>query len=73
MKTICSLRFKEAIAAIQGTETVMYRHGVWNEYSLCKTEDAIKGIQRSGYGADVKYDEDKKMFYVSVPAACDMW
>lgn len=47
MKTICSLRFKEAIAAIQGTKTVMYKHGVWNEYSLCKTEDAIKEIQRS--------------------------
>lgn len=34
MKTICSLRFKEAIAAIQGTKTVMYKHGVWNEFMM---------------------------------------
>ena len=32
MKTICSLQFDEAIEAIKGTEKVMYRHGVWNDY-----------------------------------------
>lgn len=73
MRAICSLKFKEAIEAIKDTKTVMYKHGVWNEFEERKTEDAINSIQKSGYGADVWYNEEKKMFFVSVPADCDMW
>ncbi len=73
MKTICSLQFDEAIEAIKGTEKVMYKHGVWNDYQERKTEDVVKSIRNSGYGADVRYDETKDVFYVSIPADCDMW
>ncbi len=73
MKMVCSLKYEEAIEAIKGTKTVMYKHGVWNEYTECNTEEAIKHIRNSGYGADVRYDDEKKMFFVSVPADCDMW
>ena len=32
MKNICTLQVENAIEAIQHTKTVMYKHGVWNEY-----------------------------------------
>ena len=71
MKMVCSLKYEEAVEAIKGTKTVMYKHGVWNKYTECSTEEAIKHIRNSGYGADVRYDDEKKMFFVSVPADCD--
>ena len=51
----------------------MNKHGVWNDYQERKTEDVVKSIRNSGYGADVRYDETKDVFYVSIPADCDMW
>ena len=38
-----------------------------------KTEDVIKSIQDSGYGADVRYDENSDRYFVSVPCDADMW
>ena len=73
LSNICSLQREKAIEAIQGTKTVMYKHGVWNEYYERKTEDVIESIKKSGYGADVRRDDTTGQFYVSVPADCDMW
>ena len=73
MKIICELRFSEAIEAIKGTDTVMYKHGVWNPYEKRKTEKVIKSIENSGYGADVKYNEETNQYYVSIPCDSDMW
>lgn len=73
MKEICSLAFEPAVDAIQHTKTVMYKHGVWNEYAERPTEDVIKSIQISGYGADVRYDEATDRYFVSIPCDADMW
>lgn len=73
MKNVCTLQFQRAVDAIKHTKTVMYKHGVWNKYNERKTEDVIKSIQNSGYGADVRYDETNDLFYVSVPCDADMW
>lgn len=73
MKRICELQFGKAIEAISGKDFVMYKHGCWNEYKLCKTEDVIKRITKSGYGADVKWDEEADMYYVCTPSQSDMW
>mgnify|MGYP001850902232 FL=1 len=73
MKNICTLQFQKAVDAIKHTKTVMYKHGVWNEYYMRKTEDVIKSIQDSGYGADVRYDENSDRYFVSVPCDADMW
>lgn len=56
-KRIIVLGREKAVDAIKDTDTVMYRHGVWNEYYKTKTENAIKSIENSGYGADVYRDE----------------
>lgn len=72
-KEICSLSFEKAVKAIADTKEVYCKHGVWNKYELTDTESAIKSIRNSGYGADVKYNEDNKMYYVSIPANCDMY
>lgn len=73
VKEICTLQREKAIEAIKKTKTVMYKHGVWNPYYERDTEGVIKSIENSGYGADVRYNEEKKMFFVSIPADCDMW
>ena len=73
MKEICSLAFEPAVDAIRHTKTVMYKHGVWNEYAERPTEDVIKSIQNSGYGADVRYDEATDRYFVSLPCDDDMW
>lgn len=70
---IVDLGFKKAVEAIDGTEYVYYKHGVWNPYELRKTDDVKKSIMESGYGADIYKDEDTGMFYVSIPSAGDMW
>lgn len=71
MNKICELQIANAIKAIEGADTVMYRHGVWNKYELVSVERAIKGIQNSGYGADVY--ENCGVYYVSIPCDSDMW
>ena len=63
---------EKAVDAIKDADTVMYRHGVWNEYCKTTTENAIKSIENSGYGADVYRDADG-VLYVSVPCERDMW
>lgn len=73
MKTICRLRRSEAIEAIKNTETVMYKHGVWNPYYERKTAVVIKSIENSGYGAEVRFDEETGKYYVSIPCDSDMW
>lgn len=73
MKEICSLAYEPAINAIKNTETVMYKHGVWNKFCERKTSEVIESIKRSGYGADVRYDEDKGLYFVSIPCDSDMW
>lgn len=72
MKEICRLGYKKAIEAISGTEKAYYKHGVWNQYNLRNTEDVIKSIEQSGYGADVELDENG-IYYVSIPCDADMW
>ena len=72
MEKIVDLGFDEAVKAISGTETVMYRHGVWNSYKEMSTEEAIEHIKKSGYGADIRKDEDG-IYYVSIPCDADMW
>jgi len=62
-----------AIEKIKNENSVYLRHGVWNKYQLCKVTDAIESIKNSGYGADIYYDEDNKMYYVSIPCDSDMW
>lgn len=73
MKNVCTLQVEKAIEAIQHIETVMYKHGVWNPYYERDTKSVIESIKKSGYGADVRLDEATGVFYVSVPADCDMW
>ncbi len=73
LSRVCSLQFEKAIEAIKDTKTVMYTHGVWNPYYERKTEDVIKSIQRSGYGADVDRDDATGQLYVSIPSEGDMW
>ena len=72
MKRIVTLGYQEAVDAIKGVSTVMYRHGVWNKYKPIPTEKASKAIMASGYGADV-YMDDKGCFYISIPCDSDMW
>lgn len=72
MKRIVMLGYSEAVDAIKGTTTVMYKHGVWNKYEPISTEKASKYIMSSGYGADVYKDENGR-FYVSIPCDSDMW
>ena len=72
MKRIVTLGYQEAVDAIKGVSTVMYRHGVWNKYEPLSTEKASKAIMASGYGADVCKDEGGQ-FYVSIPCDRDMW
>ena len=71
MKTLCTLRFKEAVDLIKNHQQVYYRHGVWNQYQRRDTTAVITSIMGSGYGADV-FEKDGEL-YVSVPAAADMW
>lgn len=71
MNKLCELRFKEAVALIQNSTQVYYRHGVWNPYRRRDTTAVISSIMESGYGADV-YEKDGEL-YVSVPASADMW
>lgn len=68
---ITTLEFEASIKAIEGTDHVMYRHGVWNSYYEVPTAAAIESIRRSGYGADVS--EDNGIYYVSIPCDSDMW
>lgn len=71
MKTLCNLKFKEAIELIQDRPQVYYKHGVWNKYERRNTQAVISSIKSCGYGADV--DEKDGELYVSIPADCDMW
>ena len=73
MQTICSLAFEPAIDAIKDAESVMYKHGVWNKFYERKTSEVIESIKKSGYGADVSYNEAKRIYYVSIPCDADMW
>lgn len=71
MNTLCTLKFKEAVALIQNHPEVYYKHGVWNQYKQRDTASVISSIMASGYGADVS-EKDGEL-YVSIPADCDMW
>lgn len=72
MRIVCKLSFDGAIKAIDGQETVMYKHGVWNAYEKVSAEQAKEAIRKSGYGADVRVDENG-VYYVSCPCDSDMW
>ena len=72
-KDLCVLQREGAIEAIKGTDTVHYKHGVWNPYKIVSTEYAIKAIDESGYGADVSIEEETGELYVAVPCDSDMW
>lgn len=61
-----------AVDAIKDSETVMYKHGIWNKYEPLPVEKAIKAIMNSGYGADV-YKDEQGRFYVSIPCNSDMF
>ena len=54
-------------------ETVMYKSGVWNKYSLCKTEDIIESIINAPYGVDLDIDEETGIYYICRPCDSDMW
>lgn len=70
---IVTLGFSKAIEAIKDRDEVFYKHGVWNKYSRVSAKSAIEGIEKSGYGADIYYDDEKDEYYVSVPCDSDMW
>lgn len=69
---VADLSFKQAVEAIKDSREVMYKHGVWNSYALEKTEDVIKHINNSAWGADV-YRNEEGTLYVCTPANADMW
>lgn len=71
MKTLCTLRVKEAIELIKNRTQVYYQRGVWNPYQRRETSAVISSIMNSGYGADV-YEKNGEL-YVSVPVDSDMW
>ena len=71
-KRIVTLGIETAIKAIEGTDEVMLRHGVWNEYHKLETNRAIACIKASGYGADI-FEDESGMLYVSIPNDSDMW
>ncbi len=73
LELIVTLGISKAIDKIKDREEVFIKHGVWNEYKKVKTKDAIEGIKKSGYGADIYYDDEKDEYYVSVPCDSDMW
>ena len=72
-KEICTLSFDKAIETIQNSSQVYYRHGIWNPYEKVSTSQAIEGIKKSSYGADVKYEIIEGKYYVSVPCDSDMF
>ncbi len=49
MRNVCTLQVEKAIEAIQHTETVMYKHDVWNPYYERGTKGVIESIKKSGY------------------------
>lgn len=73
LKSIHQLKIQEVIDAISDSDTVFYCHGVWNPYKLTDTKAVIESIKKSGYGADLHLDEKAGVYYVCVPADCDMW
>lgn len=73
MKSMCSLAYGDAIKAIDGTNQVYFKRGVWNSYKLIDTASAIVGIKQSSYGADVHFNEEDGMYYVCCPVSSDMW
>jgi len=73
VKLIHQLKIQEVIDEISDSDTVFYRHGVWNTYKLTDTKAVIESVKKSGYGADLRLDEKTGIYYVSVPADCDMW
>lgn len=73
MKRICKLSFQQSIDTIKDTIYVYFKSGVWNEYRLVSTNEAIRRINNSGYGADVDYNEKDGMYYVCCPCNSDMW
>lgn len=73
MIELCKLKRQEVIDYISDSSEVFYHHGVWNPYKLTDTKTVIAAVGRSGYGADLSLDEESGIYYVSVPADCDMW
>lgn len=72
-KRIVTLGFKKSVEAIKDVVTVNYRCGVWNDYTKAPVNKVIGYIERSGYGADVFYDDKNGEYYVSIPSDGDMW
>jgi len=72
MERICSLQYQDAIAAIAQATTVQFRRGVWNPYRTVSVQEAVDGIRKSGYSADVYRGADGTL-YVSLPVSSDMW
>lgn len=72
-ETLCKLSKDKACQLIENTDTVMYKSGVWNKYSECKTSDVMNWIRSSGWGADVRIDKETGVYYVCTPTASDMW
>lgn len=72
-KRVITLGVDSAIDTIHLEDSVYLRHGVWNDYELSDTEDAIKSIKGSGYGADIYFCEGNGKYYVSIPNNSDMW
>lgn len=70
---VVSLGRATAIDTIINEESVFMQKGVWNKYSETDTKTAIDSIEKSGYGADVYFDEETKKYYVSIPSSSDMW
>lgn len=59
-----SLRKKKGIVSIEL---------VLDSSQTAETSQAIEGIKKSGYGADVKYENIEGRYYVSVPCDSDMF
>lgn len=73
MELLCKLQKEKAVDIIRDSKTVMYKSGIWNEYSKIYTEDAAEKIINSPFGADVKINRETGIYYVCTPTQSDMW
>jgi len=54
-------------------EKIYYRHGVWNDYKLIdyNRDELFNDIRYSAAGANLTIKNSN--YFVSIPAASDMW
>jgi len=70
---VCNLSYDDAIESIKNTKEVYFKSGVWNSYELRNTENVIRSIRNSSFGADVRFEKNSQMYYVCTPSNGDMF